>query len=145
MSYHATACRPLIGHAQPTTDGEATADGNAITVIARVFRGERRLVFAESRARVELITKGLRTAGIGTFASHASLSADERRAAEARFAAEPDCAVVATSTLELGIDAGDLDRVVQIGAPADVTSFLQPMEARPPRRRPAKLPFPCHG
>jgi ATP-dependent Lhr-like helicase len=122
----------LIGTSQPTTDGDVTADyvgslGNAITVLARVFRGERRLVFAESRSRIEQITEGLRAAGIRTFASHASLSADERRAAEAAFAAEPDCAIVATSTLELGIDVGDLDRVVQIGAPASVTSFLQRM------------------
>jgi ATP-dependent Lhr-like helicase len=122
----------VIGHSQPTTDGEVTTDyvgslGNAVTVLARVFRGERRLVFAESRSRVEQITEGLRTAGIRTFASHASLSADERRAAEAAFAAEPDCAIVATSTLELGIDVGDLDRVVQIGAPGSVTSFLQRM------------------
>lgn len=85
------------------------------------------MVFAESRSRVEQITEGLRIAGIRTFASHASLSVDERRAAEAAFAAEPDCAIVATSTLELGIDVGDLDRVVQVGAPASVTSFLQRM------------------
>jgi len=122
----------VIGASRPTTDGDVTADyvgslGNAFTVLARVFRGERRLVFAESRSRVEQITEGLRAAGIRTFASHASLSADERRAAEAAFAAEPDCAIVATSTLELGIDVGDLDRVVQIGAPASVTSFLQRM------------------
>ena len=122
----------VIGTSQPTTDGDVTADyvgslANAITVLARVFRGERRLVFAESRSRVEHITEGLRTAGIRTFASHASLSADERRAAEAAFASEPDCAIVATSTLELGIDVGDLDRVVQIGTPVSVTSFLQRM------------------
>jgi ATP-dependent helicase Lhr and Lhr-like helicase len=100
---------------------------NAVTVFARMFRSERRLVFAESRARVEQVTEGLRAAGIRTFASYASLSAYERRAAEAAFAAEPDCAIVATSTLELGVDVGDLDRVVQIGAPASVTSFLQRM------------------
>jgi superfamily II DNA or RNA helicase len=100
---------------------------NAITVLARVFRGERRLVFAESRSRVEQVTEGLRTAGVRTFASHASLSLDERRAAEAAFADEPDCVIVATSTLELGIDVGDLDRVVQVGAPSSTTSFLQRM------------------
>ena len=43
------------------------------------------------------------------------------------FAAEPDCVIVATSTLELGIDVGDLDRVVQVGAPPSVASFLQRM------------------
>jgi ATP-dependent Lhr-like helicase len=122
----------VIGPSQPTSDGEVTADyvgslANAVTVLARIFRGERRLVFAESRSWVEQITEGLRAAGIRTFASHASLSVDERRAAETAFAAEPDCAIVATSTLELGIDVGDLDRVVQIGAPSSITSFLQRM------------------
>jgi ATP-dependent helicase Lhr and Lhr-like helicase len=64
-----------------------------------------------------VIASGLRAAGVRTFVSHASLSIDERRQAEAAFAAEPDCVIVATSTLELGIDVGELDRVVQIGAP----------------------------
>ncbi len=59
-----------IGPSEPTTDGEVTADyvgslANAVTVLARVFRGERRLVFAESRSRVEQITEGLRTAESG--------------------------------------------------------------------------------
>lgn len=35
--------------------------------------------------------------------------------------------IVATSTLELGIDVGDLDRVIQIDSPASVGSFLQRM------------------
>jgi ATP-dependent Lhr-like helicase len=129
----------VIGAAQPPTDGEVTTDyvgslANAVTVLARVFRGERRLVFAESRSRVEQLTEGLRAAGVRTFASHASLSLDERRAAEAAFATEPDCVIVATSTLELGIDVGDLDRVVQLGAPSSTTSFLQRMG------RPAAVP-----
>ena len=33
--------------------------------------------------------------------------------------------IVATTTLELGIDVGDLDRVIQLGAPSSVASFLQ--------------------
>jgi ATP-dependent Lhr-like helicase len=48
-----------------------------------------------------------------------------RAAAEEAFAAGRDCVIVATSTLELGIDVGDLDRVIQIDAPATVASFLQ--------------------
>ena len=100
---------------------------NAVTVISRLHRGERRLVFADSRARVEELAAGLRQAGVSTFVSHASLSLDERRQAEAAFAEEPDCVIVATSTLELGIDVGDLDRVIQVGAPPSVASFLQRM------------------
>lgn len=100
---------------------------NAVTVLSRIHRGERRLIFADSRSRVEELASGLRLAGVRTFVSHGSLSADERRQAEAAFASEPDCAIVATSTLELGIDVGDLDRVIQVGNPSSVASFLQRM------------------
>jgi ATP-dependent Lhr-like helicase len=132
----------LVGQSSPTTDGDVTADyvgslSNAVTVIARLHRGERRLVFAESRARVEEIAAGLRSAGVRTFVSHASLSLDERRQAEGAFAEEPDCVIVATSTLELGLDVGDLDRVIQVGAPRGVASFLQRM-GRTGRRSGAK-------
>jgi len=50
---------------------------------------------------------------------------DERRRAEEAFADARDCVIVSTSTLELGIDVGDLDRVIQIDAPGTVASFLQ--------------------
>jgi ATP-dependent Lhr-like helicase len=122
----------VVGLAGSPLDGDVTTDyvgsvANAVTVLSRLHRGERRLIFADSRARVEVIAGGLRAAGVRTFVSHASLSVDERRQAEAAFAAEPDCAIVATSTLELGLDVGDLDRVVQVGAPPSVASFLQRM------------------
>jgi hypothetical protein len=38
-----------------------------------------------------------------------------------------NCVIVATSALELGIDVGDLDHVIQIDAPSSVSSFLQRM------------------
>ncbi len=49
----------------------------------------------------------------------------ERRRAEEAFAEARDCVIVSTSKLELGIDVGDLDRVIQIDAPATAASFLQ--------------------
>jgi ATP-dependent Lhr-like helicase len=98
---------------------------NAATVIARLHRGEKRLVFCESRRRVEELALGLRTRGVTTFVSHSSLSVDERHRAEQAFADARDCVIVSTSTLELGIDVGDLDRVIQIDAPTTVASFLQ--------------------
>ena len=98
---------------------------NAATVIARLHRGEKRLVFCDSRARVEDLATSLRKMGLDTYVSHSSLSADERRQAEQAFASGSNCVIVATSTLELGIDVGDLDRVIQIDAPIQVASFLQ--------------------
>jgi ATP-dependent helicase Lhr and Lhr-like helicase len=98
---------------------------NAAEVITRLHRGEKRLVFADSRARVEELGAALRARKVTTFVSHSSLSADDRRQAERAFTESRDCVIVATSTLELGIDVGDLDRVIQLGAPRTVASVLQ--------------------
>lgn len=100
---------------------------NAAKVIHALHRGEKRLVFVDSRARVEELASDLRDLGTKTFVSHGSLGVDERRQAETAFSEGQDCVIVATSALELGIDVGDLDRVVQIDAPATVSSFLQRM------------------
>ncbi|MBI4240864.1 MAG: DEAD/DEAH box helicase [Candidatus Rokubacteria bacterium] len=99
--------------------------GNAAIVISRLHRGEKRLVFIDSRARVEDLAAGLRGLRVSTFVSHSSLGLDERRRAETAFVEGSDCVIVATSTLELGIDVGDLDRVIQIDAPTTVSAFLQ--------------------
>lgn len=114
----------------PTMSPEVTIDyvgsmDNAATVISRLHRGEKRLVFAESRRSAEELAFLLRERGVQTFVSHSSLSSDERRQSERAFAEAKDTVIVATSTLELGIDIGDLDRVIQIDAPRTVSSFLQ--------------------
>jgi ATP-dependent helicase Lhr and Lhr-like helicase len=98
---------------------------NAATVIASLHRGQKRLVFCDSRKLVEELGAELRERGIATFLSHASLSAPERRRAEQAFAESRDCVVVSTSTLELGIDVGDLDRVIQVNSASTVAAFLQ--------------------
>ncbi|GGL33552.1 DEAD/DEAH box helicase [Planomonospora parontospora] len=98
---------------------------NAARVVAALHQGEKRLVFADSKRLVEQLGAELRTRGVTTFLSHASLSADERKRSERAFAEARDCVIVATSTLELGIDVGDLDRVIQLNAPGSVASFLQ--------------------
>ncbi|MEV4100684.1 DEAD/DEAH box helicase [Nonomuraea sp. NPDC049649] len=98
---------------------------NAARMISALHEGEKRLVFCDSRRMVEELAQALRGYGVTTFVSHASLSLDERRRAEEAFAQARDCVIVSTSTLELGIDVGDLDRVVQINAPWSVASFLQ--------------------
>jgi ATP-dependent Lhr-like helicase len=100
---------------------------NAALVISRLHRGEKRLVFLDSRARAEELATELRGLSVRTFITHSSLSRDQRTQAEVAFSSESDCVIVATSVLELGVDVGDLDRVVQIGAPSTVASFLQRM------------------
>ncbi len=127
-----TGNRAVVGSASVSTDADVTIDHvgsleNAATVITRLHRGEKRLVFCDSRSSAEQLSSMLRTHEIRTFVSHASLSLSERRQAEAAFSEERNCVIVATSTLELGIDVGDLDRVVQIDSPSSVSSFLQRM------------------
>ncbi|MGE0826033.1 MAG: DEAD/DEAH box helicase [Candidatus Binatia bacterium] len=100
---------------------------NAAIVISRLYRGEKRLVFIDSRSRAEQLTAELHQLQVTTFITHSSLSQEQRRQAEEAFASRPDCVIVATSVLELGIDVGDLDRVIQIDAPPTVAGFLQRM------------------
>ncbi|HAH46654.1 MAG TPA: ATP-dependent helicase, partial [Planctomycetaceae bacterium] len=100
---------------------------NAAVVISRLHRGEKRLVFVDSRARAEQLASELRRLEVTTFVTHSSLSQEQRNQAEEAFASRQDCVIVATSVLELGIDVGNLDRVIQIDSPPTVSSFLQRM------------------
>ncbi|MEI7893614.1 MAG: DEAD/DEAH box helicase [Myxococcales bacterium] len=100
---------------------------NASIVMSALHPGKKRLVFVDSRRKAEEIGKLLRQRGVDAFVSHGSLGLTERRDAERAFREGQDCVIVATSALELGIDVGDLDHVLQVDSPATVASFLQRM------------------
>jgi ATP-dependent Lhr-like helicase len=116
---------PAERRRQEVTVDHVGSLANAAIVLSRLHRGEKRLVFVDSRARAEELTRELRLQGTETWLSHGSLGREERHAAEEAFASAPTGVIVATSTMELGIDVGDLDRVAQIDAPWTVASFLQ--------------------
>lgn len=129
-SFHSRDKTVITPTASAVSEPEITVDfvasiPNAAKVIASLHAGEKRLVFVDSRRQAEELGSELREHGIDTYISHSSLSAAERRRSEAAFADARDTVIVATSTLELGIDVGDLDRVIQIGSPRTVASFLQ--------------------
>ena len=111
---------------------------NAAVMIDRLYPGTRRLVFVDSRRRVEELGHHLQRRGVDVFVSHSSLAASERHAAERAFEEGTNCVIVATSALELGIDVGDLDHVLQVDAPSTVSSFLQRMGRT--GRRPGSQP-----
>ncbi len=94
---------------------------------ARLARGSKSLFFCQSRAMTELVAEHMRRHGTTVFVHHSAVSKEERAQAEERFHHGSDACIVATSTLELGIDVGDLDRVLQAEAPDTVSSFLQRM------------------
>ncbi len=109
-----------------TIDWVASED-NAAKLIAQLHPGKKRLVFVDRRTGVEALGEALRTVGVDSFVTHSSLSLEERQAAEQAFHQGQNCVIVATSVLELGIDVGDLDHVIQIDAPSTVAAFLQRM------------------
>jgi ATP-dependent Lhr-like helicase len=139
-----TSRRParLVDPPKPQSSPEVRLDWvaslpNAARVISQLDPGKKRLAFVDSRRRVEQLGEALQATGVSTFLMHSSLSADERHQAEQAFESGRDCVIVATSTMELGIDIGDLDAVYQIDAPPTVASFLQRM-GRTGRRAGAK-------
>lgn len=94
---------------------------------ASIARGCKSLFFCQSRSMTEAVADHMRLAGTTVFVHHSAVSREERQLAEERFQHGTDACIVCTSTLELGIDVGDLDRVLQAEAPDTVSSFLQRM------------------
>ena len=86
------------------------------------------LIFVNTRAQAELMFQELWTAnedGLPIALHHGSLAKDQRRRVEAAMAAGQIKAVVCTSTLDLGIDWGEVDLVIQMGAPKGAARLIQ--------------------
>ncbi|MFT8243519.1 ligase-associated DNA damage response DEXH box helicase [Roseomonas sp. BN140053] len=86
------------------------------------------IVFVNTRAQSELVFQALwrlndDTLPIGLH--HGSLQIEQRRKVEAAMAAGKLRAVVATASLDLGIDWGAVDQVIQVGAPKGVSRLMQ--------------------
>jgi ATP-dependent Lhr-like helicase len=111
---------------------------------ASTARGRKTLFFCQSRKTSEAVADAMRACGTDVFVHHSAVSKEERLIAERQFHRGADACIVCTSTLELGIDVGDLDRVLQAEAPDTVGSFLQRM-GRTGRRagQPANTTFFC--
>ncbi len=132
--------RPGGAGAEPKIQLDFVGDlSNAALMIDRLYPGTRRLVFVDSRRRVEQLGAELARRKVNVFVTHSSLAHSERAAAERAFEEGQNCVIVATSALELGIDVGDLDHVLQVDCPATVSSFLQRMgrTGRRPGTRPS--------
>lgn len=101
--------------------------GQIASDAAQVAVGCKSLFFCQSRSTTEAVAECMRRNGINVFVHHSAVSKEEREIAEASFHRGSDACIVCTSTLELGIDVGDLDSVLQSEAPDTVGSFLQRM------------------
>ena len=128
------------GQSGPASDREDTERAIA-THLFKSLRGKRNLIFADSREQVEIYADRLRELSEKAhlpnefFAHHASLASQHREFVEGRLrsAYEPTTAVC-TSTLELGIDIGEVESIAQVGPPFSVSSTRQRL-GRSGRRR----------
>ncbi|WP_456307314.1 helicase-related protein [Paeniroseomonas aquatica] len=86
------------------------------------------IVFVNTRAQSELCFQALwrlNDDNLPIALHHGSLTVEQRRKVEAAMAAGKLRAVVATASLDLGIDWGNVDQVIQVGAPKGVARLLQ--------------------
>lgn len=110
---------PWSGHSGRFAVGE---------VYDRIRQARLSLVFVNTRAQAELLFQELWRAnedGLAIALHHGSLAREQRRRVEAAMAAGQLKAVVCTSTLDLGIDWGDVDLVIQMGAPKGAARLVQ--------------------
>jgi ATP-dependent Lhr-like helicase len=125
-----------------TIDAEFVAMRSVIDLQDAITKFQKRgirkaLVFCASRAACEDLAAAIRREprlkrdfvgnpfGDNVFVHHASLDRKVRLDAEHRFSQGQVGICFATSTLELGIDIGDIDAVILIGPPDSISSFLQ--------------------
>jgi ATP-dependent Lhr-like helicase len=108
------------------------------------------LIFANSRSQTESVIANLRQIATAEgmpdiyHVHHGSIAPRLREAAEAAMRDSTTPAVTAaTLTLELGIDIGQLERVIQLNAPLSVASFLQRLGRTGRRGEPADMRFVC--
>lgn len=104
----------------------------ALLDFLRTFRerGWRKAIaFCNTRTEVESYAGAVRASGspFGTsvYVHYSNLEWDRRREIEERFAADEAALCFASSTLELGIDIGDIDVALLIGAPGSRAAFVQ--------------------
>ncbi|GLQ10949.1 DNA ligase-associated DEXH box helicase [Devosia yakushimensis] len=86
------------------------------------------LLFVNTRSQAEMLFQGLWAINddmLPIALHHGSLSVEQRRKVESAMVSGALKAVVCTSTLDLGIDWGDVDLVVQVGAPKGSSRMLQ--------------------
>lgn len=123
----------LRGYLEGDTDESAPPPTSAITEhLFKHLRGGDNLIFAGSRQRVEIYADRLRRKCEDErlpqefFAHHSNIAKEQRQFIEKRLKdGQLPTSAICTSTLELGIDIGDVASVAQIGAPFSVASLRQ--------------------
>lgn len=95
-------------------------DAELVGLLGGVLAEQRTLLFVQSRRRAEELGRS-----IALPVHHSSVHAAGRQSAVDQFRRGEVTGIVATATLELGIDIGDVELVAQDGAPSGPASYLQ--------------------
>jgi ATP-dependent Lhr-like helicase len=127
-----------IGEAQPLGNSECTSvqddEAGRVDIVGEMFRafgGKKNLVFANRKDQVEWFADALnercRRAGrsLEFMVHHGSVSKEVREHTETTMRSEMPCTTLCSSTLELGIDIGNVEEIGQIGPPWSVSSLVQ--------------------
>lgn len=140
LAHHPDPCAIL--EADPGPDPEISmlrtdalppwASGGAAYAVQEVLEEVKRhrttLIFHNTRAQAEIFFHNLwlaNTGGLPIGIHHGSLSRDQRQSVEASMSRGELRGVVCTGTLDLGIDWGDVDLIIQVGAPKNVKRLVQ--------------------
>ena len=110
---------PWAGHTAKHALGE---------IYGLIGRHKMTLIFVNTRSQAEMIFQqlwGMNDDNLPIALHHGSLDVGQRRKVEDAMAAGRLSAVVATSSLDLGIDWGDVDLVINVGAPKGASRLLQ--------------------
>lgn len=108
---------------------------------AEAVKGKKSLIFVDSRNFAERLYQPLSELLPQVYLHHSAVSSSERKEAETAFSSDGGTCVICTSTMELGIDIGNLDLVVNYGPPLSVSSFLQRLGRTGRRGNPAEMVF----
>ena len=123
-----TGQREVESHVIVASGTEEERATLAISALDRFDDVHKILVFVNSRKQVDMAAGFFqvgRYAKCPIYGHHGSLSKSQREATEERFKSDRQAICVATMTLEVGIDIGDIDMVICMDPPFSLSSFLQ--------------------
>ncbi|MCW6037382.1 DEAD/DEAH box helicase [Spirulina subsalsa FACHB-351] len=138
-----------VGESQTNLGAEIKDFEAFYQYIFEITQNSQALIFTNSRTEAESITANLRQLAKMLnqpdiyYVHHGSISSSLRMEAEQAMRDNCPAVTAATVTLELGIDLGQLERVVQLNAPLSVSSFLQRLGRTGRRDNPADMRFVC--